>query len=63
MIFVKFVDDKTYTIKEETIEYARGKEIKYIKKQAYCTECHNPMYIGKINDENLEVCSTLKLEK
>ena len=50
------LDDRAYTIKEEeTIEYARGKEIKYIKKQAYCTECHNPMYIGKINDENLEV--------
>ena len=28
------LDDRAYTIKEEeTIEYARGKEIKYIKKQ------------------------------
>ena len=50
------LDDRAFTIKEEeTIEYARGKEIKYIKKQAYCTACHSPMYIGKINDENLDV--------
>lgn len=49
------LDDKHYTVKEEEkIDYARGKEIKYIRKQAYCTECNSPMYIPQINDENLE---------
>lgn len=49
------LDDKHYIVmKEEKIDYARGKEIKYIRKQAYCTDCHSPMYIPKINDENLE---------
>lgn len=49
------LDDKHYIVKEEEkIDYARGKEIKYIRKQAYCTECNSPMYIPQINDENLE---------
>lgn len=48
------LDDKHYIIKEEKIDYARGKEIKYMRKQAYCTECHSPMYIPQINDESLE---------
>lgn len=49
------LDDKAYIVKEEEkIDYARGKEIKYIRKCAYCTECNSPMYIPEINDENLE---------
>ena len=49
------LDDKHYIVKEEEkIDYARGKEIKYIRKQAYCTECNSPMYIPQITDENLE---------
>lgn len=50
------LEDTHYIVKEEEkIDYARGKEIKYIKKQAYCKECNSPMYIPKINDENLDV--------
>jgi hypothetical protein len=50
------LDDKHYIIKEEEkTDYARGKEIKYTRKQAYCTECNSPMYISKLNDENLDV--------
>lgn len=50
------LDDTPYIIKKyEEIDYARGKEIRYIRKQAYCTQCNNPMYIPEINDENLEV--------
>jgi hypothetical protein len=49
------LDDKYYLVKEEEkTDYARGKEIKYTRKQAYCTECNSPMYISKINDENLD---------
>ena len=45
------LDDKHYIVKEEEkIDYARGKEIKYIRKQAYCTECNSPMYIPQINE-------------
>lgn len=58
------LDDRLYVIKEEeAIEYARGKEIKYIIKQAYCTECNSPMYIPEINDENLEVLYSKVREK
>lgn len=49
------LDDKHYIVKEEEkVDYARGKEIKYIHKSAYCTDCNNPMYIPELNDENLE---------
>lgn len=49
------LDDKYYVIKAfEKIDYVREKEIKYVYKQAYCNECNSPMYIAKINDENLE---------
>lgn len=50
------LDDTEYVIKEEEVtEYARGKDIKYIRKEAYCTECGNPIYVPELNDENLEV--------
>ncbi len=47
--------DVHYIVKEkEEIYYVRDKEIRYICKEAYCTKCNSPMYIAKLNDENLE---------
>lgn len=49
------LDDRHYLIKEEEkIDNIRGKEIKYMRKTAYCTECNSPIYIAEINDENLD---------
>lgn len=48
------LDDTQYEIKEkQEVEHCRGKDIKYIMKEAYCTECGNPMYVSELNDENL----------
>ncbi len=49
------LDDTEYVIKEEKVtDHVRGKDIKYIRKEAYCAECGSPMYIARLNDENLD---------
>lgn len=47
--------DVTYTVKsKEEIKKVRGKEIKYQKKEAFCEECGEMVYVSEINDENLK---------
>lgn len=55
-VFCEFcLDDVNYTIKiKEEIDTIRGKEIKYMKKEAFCEECGNYVYIHELNDENLK---------
>lgn len=47
--------DVTYTVKsKEEIKKVRGKEVKYQKKEAFCEECGEMVYVSEINDENLK---------
>ncbi|MGO1042146.1 type II toxin-antitoxin system antitoxin SocA domain-containing protein [Clostridioides difficile] len=44
-----------YTVKtKEVIEEARGREVKYLEKEAFCDKCGNSIYVHDINDENLK---------
>lgn len=57
-------DETEYTIKKhEVSELVRNKEIKYMKKEAYCNKCASRMYIAKINDENLNTMYSIIREK
>lgn len=41
-------------IEEKAITLVRGKEVSYLSKIAQCPNCHNELYVGEINDENLD---------
>lgn len=44
-----------YNIEEEYKEvFVRGKNIKYKNKIAYCEDCKNEIYVGEINDYNID---------
>ena len=48
------LDDTEYIIKNiPVIEKFRGHEIKYMKKETFCKECNELVYVVEINDENL----------
>lgn len=52
-----YVDYKI--IEEPMSQVLKGKSYTYIGKEAYCQQCHEEVYVGDINDYNLEALYTV----